>query len=275
MVDVVTPTIRLTEPTPNGDTGVWPGLLNSNFAYIDEAINQTIAVTVPDANVVLVADGTSGDQARYLRYNFTGALTADRTITVPSNVKVGLASNNTTGGHNILLTTGGGSSVTLNNSGWTYFQCDGTNVTVPPLGIGGSATNDNAVAGTVGEYISSSVAPGAAVGLTSTAAVNVTSINLSAGDWDVEGSLGILPAGGAVVSLYQGTISTVSATFPTQPGTGGWFQANYATGIEQQNPTGMQRVSLASNTTVYLVAAVQFASGTVGGFGFLRARRMR
>lgn len=134
MADPLTSTIRLTQPTVSGDSGLWGGLLNSDLAYVDEAINQSITVSIADTNVTLTADGSSSDQARYLRYNFTGALTADRTVTLPANVKVGYASNNTTGGHNVILSAGG-TTLSLTDSSWIFFQCDGTNVTAPTVAL--------------------------------------------------------------------------------------------------------------------------------------------
>ncbi len=106
MVDVLTPTIRLTEPMLGGDLGSWPTLLNSNLLYTDQAINQTVTVSVADVNYSLVADGTGSDQARYATYNITGAWTADRTITLPANAKIGRVINGTTGGHNVILSAG-------------------------------------------------------------------------------------------------------------------------------------------------------------------------
>jgi hypothetical protein len=86
----LTSTIRLTEPTVGGDTGLWGGEINSDLVYIDEAVNQSVTVNIADTNVTLVHDGSSSDQARYLRYNFTGALTANRTVTCKSKSGVGI-----------------------------------------------------------------------------------------------------------------------------------------------------------------------------------------
>src|SRR4029077_4886616 len=49
----------------------------------------------------------------------------------------------------------------------------------------GTATNDNATAGNVGEYIESVIPAGAAIAITSATNTNLTSISLTAGDWDV------------------------------------------------------------------------------------------
>ena len=173
-----TATLRLTKPTINADgNGAWPADLNLNCDLIDRAMNQVVTVNIADTNVSLEADGTNSDQALYAAYNFTGALTADRTVTLPSCVKI----------------------VTIRQHYWRpqrhskrgrhyagnrkcrrrFFYCDGTNVTGPALGRGGAAQiplrsnsgvantgsnkNDSASAGYVGEFVSGGVASGSAI----------------------------------------------------------------------------------------------------------------
>lgn len=128
MADPLTTTLRLTQPTVGGDSGLWGGLLNSDLSYIDQAANQTVTVSVADTNDTLTADGTSSDQARYLITKITGAWTADRTITLPGNAKVGWIVNGTTGGHNVILSAGG-TTLSVPPSSTMMFICDGTNVT--------------------------------------------------------------------------------------------------------------------------------------------------
>lgn len=270
MADPLTSTIRLTQPTVSGDSGLWGGLLNGDLAYVDEAINQTITVSIADTNVTLTADGSSSDQARYLRYNFTGALTADRTVTLPANVKVGYASNNTTGGHNVILSAGG-TTLTLASSAWALFQCDGSNITRLP--IAGTSTNDNAQTGEIGEYKSSVIASGSAVSLTNNIAANITTLSLTAGDWDVWGTADFSISSGA--SSLAGWVNTASAS---QPGSPNGATAALTTSIGAGTTgfaTGIARVSVASTTTVYLSAIASFSAGTAGAFGFLGARRVR
>lgn len=139
-----TSTIRLTEPLVGGDTGTWGGEINSDLVYIDEAINQTVTVNIADTNISLVADGSSSDQARYKRYSFTGALTADRTVTLPANMKVGYATNATSGGKNVILSAGATTLSLPPESAWTLFQVDGSNnVTTPILRTGGLLSTSN------------------------------------------------------------------------------------------------------------------------------------
>lgn len=154
-----------------------------------------------------------------------------------------------------------------------------TGLTTPTGGIKGTATNDAATAGNVGEYISASVLTGAAIGLTSSTDTNITSIALTAGDWDVwvDGYF----SGGATTAVTTGavSISTVSATLNTTPGR---FSATCASGNPIFNGgqvcgvnAGPARLSLAAPTTVYFVANAIFTTSTMAGYGIISARRVR
>jgi hypothetical protein len=135
---------------------------------------------------------------------------------------------------------------------------------------GGTATNDNAAAGKIGEYISSNISRGAGPSLTSDVTGNITSISLAAGDWDLTGLLAV--TGGAFTAI-SGGISLVSATTAPFPGNGLSALLQYA------SPNDMTimvsgRLSLAATTTVFLVV-----NGTsvapLTGYGFIGARRAR
>jgi hypothetical protein len=76
----------------------------------------------------------------------------------------------------------------------------------------GTTTNDDAAAGHIGEYVSSMVPGGTGPALTSGAASNITSISLTAGDWDVSGGPGLFPSGTTNVSFIQMGIYSVYAT---------------------------------------------------------------
>ena len=142
-------------------------------------------------------------------------------------------------------------------------------------GIVGTITNDNAQAGSVGEFISSTVLLGSAVSLSTTVAANITSIALSSGDWDVHGNIALAPGGGATATLLKGWTSTVSATNPTDPNNGADFvlQGNFT--ATQVMSVGIQRISIAAPTTIYLSALANFSGGSLSAFGFIGARRVR
>jgi hypothetical protein len=130
----------------------------------------------------------------------------------------------------------------------------------------GTATNDNAVVGNVGEIISSQVASGAAVALATGVAKDITSINLSAGDWDLWGNI----ATSAAPTSANGWINSVTAVDPGAPNQGAYIQ--WVT--SQCLPVGMMRVSLAAPETLYLSINATFG-GALSAYGFLGARRRR
>lgn len=141
----------------------------------------------------------------------------------------------------------------------------------------GTTTSDNAFAGQVGEFISSTVLSGASIGLTTATPANVTVINLTAGDWDVYGTIDFNPAGTTTITAIAAAINTTSATFPTAPGAGAYqgFTASFSTGFPQFLFAGQTRISLAAPANVYLVAQASFGTSTMRAYGFIGARRAR
>jgi len=149
-------------------------------------------------------------------------------------------------------------------------------------GIVGTTTNNNADAGSVGEVISSSVAVGSAVSLTTATGAftgkTITSISLTAGDWDVFGSVGINMAATTNFTASAGGINTVADTLNSAYEEETRFTYG-ATGFVPNNvfsfafPT--TRVSIASTTTYYLIGYASFTVSTATAFGRITARRIR
>lgn len=148
-------------------------------------------------------------------------------------------------------------------------------------GIVGTTTNNNADAGKVGELIESVILVGSAVALTTATTANVTSISLTAGDWDVWGVVNYALAASTVMAGCTGCISNTSATNLTVPGFGSYFQYNLRAGNELVGatnltlPYGSSRISLSATTTIYLTARANFTTSTMTAFGGLYARRRR
>jgi hypothetical protein len=149
------------------------------------------------------------------------------------------------------------------------------------LGITGTATNDNAVAGYVGEYVETVVAIGSAVALTTATPKDIATISLTAGDWDVE----FIPqfTGGATTTLTY-ALASISQTLNTLDQTNGRYVSQPYSGSTAFNNVpsaalGMGaitvRMSLAATTTIHAVAQASFGVSTCSGYGVLRARRVR
>ena len=148
----------------------------------------------------------------------------------------------------------------------------------PIKSVTGTTTNDNAAAGEVGQYVSSTIVLGSAVGLTTSTPADITSISLTAGDWDVDASLWFGGNGATTVDYFRGSISATSATLDDTPDRFSSTVKSGATvfGVANENiSVGTTRFSLASTTTIYMVADTSFGVSTCSGYGTLRARRMR
>lgn len=137
----------------------------------------------------------------------------------------------------------------------------------------GTTTNDNAAAGLIGEFQSSVIAFASAVGIATATATNLTSLSLTAGDWDVYGNINF------VFSANNGTeadawISTTSASVPDQSLRSLIVPSSGILGTAGVHAP-FKRISIASTTTVYLTGYATFGSGTCSMNGGLFARRAR
>lgn len=150
--------------------------------------------------------------------------------------------------------------------------------------IFGTTTNDSAAAGYVGEYITATVATGAAVVLATTVASNVTSISLTAGDWDVDATVDFNVAATTSITQLQAGISLTTAALAAQTGGGGLGTdpnvsfsqpAEVPTALPDNISTPTVRVSVAATTTVFLVTQCTFTVAGLTAFGTIRARRVR
>ena len=139
----------------------------------------------------------------------------------------------------------------------------------------GTATNNNAPAGYVGEFISSTIAVGGAINLTTGVAANITSITLTAGDWKIAGAIDFHPGATTTTTGLQGGMSLTSATMGAQDSGFALPFAIATTAIDPSEPLAVSRLLLAVTTTVFLVAVGTFAISTLTAYGTISARRMR
>lgn len=139
----------------------------------------------------------------------------------------------------------------------------------------GTATNDNATAGNIGEFPTTSDLTN--VSLTTNTAANVSSVSLTAGDWEVSGCVYYSAASTTTWNQVVAGISTTSATIPTYPGPAITLLAvTFPTGpASSEICSPPVRESLASTTTVYLIARATFATSTMTANGYMHVRRVR
>lgn len=146
--------------------------------------------------------------------------------------------------------------------------------------VQGTNTNDDACAGCVGEYVVASIAAGSGVSLSTGNPSNITSISLTAGDWDVQGVAGFDVTATTDFTQLIGQITVVSGTVGAMTDTNPRVQL-----VRTAGPIGTNadpylgipraRISVASTTSVFLVGQATFSASTVSAFGFISARRVR
>ena len=136
-------------------------------------------------------------------------------------------------------------------------------------GISGRTDGVAAAAGVVGEVLSAVTA--ADVSVTSGTPLNVLSLSLPAGEYELESAL-LVTNSGNVTALSFG-VSSTSAVLPSN-----WYDLySITTTLAAGNSSrqGMsRRLRLSATTTVYLVAQASF-TGTCTAQGYIRAMRVR
>lgn len=134
----------------------------------------------------------------------------------------------------------------------------------------GCSNASAASAGFVGEYMSATVASGAPVSLVSLTAKTITSISLTAGDWDVYGNVGFIVGG--TCTVQEGGISLTTNVLS---GDNIFVISNSGNCLSNNQSVPPLRVNVSTTTTVYLVALVNFSTSTVTAYGTIQARRAR
>lgn len=144
--------------------------------------------------------------------------------------------------------------------------------------IVGVSNASNAAAGSVGQLISSVIASGSPVSLSTGVSANVTSIALTAGDWDVMGNISFnwsITANNLILGAWT---SLTSATAPDASLFNSDVVINSGVVTTFNSITAMDtpsfRVNVSTTTTVFLSCQATF-TGTVTACGGIYARRRR
>lgn len=240
--------------------------------------------------ITVVDSGCSGFGANYIVWKnlqAAGNATADGCQVVTSISNTG-AGTYTVGGTAQVIsindgftwaTSGSGVLLTMpTQSTGTGKMVKDTSPTIKQANLVGTTTNDNAAAGSVGEYVESVVQLASAVALTTGTPINITSISLTAGDWDVRVLGTILPSNTTNMTEFLVSLSTTSATVDTTPGriashTDAGTVYNGTSTITNAIPN--YRFSLSATTTIYFVARSTFSVSTNKAYGIISARRVR
>lgn len=231
------------------------------------------ATAANTASTIMLRDG-SGQVAAT---TFTGALAGNATTASTASAVAVSNITGTASGVLTFLATSTSANFASVLTDETGSASGGVVVFNKAPNIIGSATNDAAAAGSIGEYLTNNAG---GVSMAGGTAKTVTSVSLTAGDWDVEWFVNVQPAATTNVTQVTSSISTTDNTISFTIGDYSLLQ--YGAGglvAGASNGIGMvgykQRVSLSGTTTYYLVSSVNFSVSTLTASGIIGARRAR
>lgn len=168
-------------------------------------------------------------------------------------------------------------------------KSDGTDLlqvtNVNGTAIRGTTTNDAAATGFVGQELTQTRARASATGLTTGTAlsINASALQLTAGDWDVTATCGIIPAASTTITQNNCSISKTTNTTPTPIVTPSGnevrivntYPAAYVPAGDVVLIVPTMRVTLSTQTDFFLVEELAFGASTATTYGYIRARRVR
>jgi len=141
---------------------------------------------------------------------------------------------------------------------------------LPSSRVIGITSGGSQPAGVIGEYPTPTNL--SAVSLTSATSVNVSSVLLQPGDYEISGVVTFSPAATTTVSNIAAGVSSVTNNFGAV-GTYALLSASLTTGTAQYFVAPVQRFSFSTATTIYLIAYATFAVSTCTASGFMHIRR--
>ncbi len=240
------------------DTGIFSG----GSGRIDFTNNNFNSITIDGSNATFAVPITSTPTTNQLVLGIT------RTVTITAPTPASSSRTHT------IPDVAGNASFVMTLAAQTI---SGTKTFDGQLIGKGTATNDSAAAGYIGEYIESVVSNVSvpANGVTG----DVTSISLTAGDWDVSLNTHIVINGATFTATdYEVWISSTSGN----SGTGQVLGSNEAelttaaVGVSASLSVPCYRISITSTTTYYSkIYVANYTVGTPKAYGRLSARRVR
>lgn len=283
---------RLVDVTSTNPISISLSLSGDITAPASSGVLTTTINKTPTSGNLLLANGTtwsSTPMSGAITINSSGATTLGSNTVSSSNIvnntivnadlrqsaALSVIGNTSNATANVADITGTARQVLAVNTAGTSL------VFAQPRGdqLLGTATNDNATTGNVGELLTASVAQGSAVGLSNGVAANVTSLPITAGDWDLWANVYWSSAASTTVTALNAFLTATSGSTGTSP-LGGFINHLCASFTPNSSfiggyTVGPIRLSLAGTQTWFLVTSASFAVAALSAYGIINARRIR
>jgi hypothetical protein len=245
----------------------WGTILNTNVIdLIDDAIAGYEIVSVSSTGITLSDNNGSTDQSRNAALEFAGTLTANVTITIPSEEKTYFVRENTTGSFAVQMKTASGSALNLTQGLNTFVACDGTSIYQVDLPTSVDSFTANTLTAT---SITTSILDATDVNATdvnstnvSATTINTTTINTSTVSATVLNNDGTATFSGPVIGTVTTLTDATSIALDLSQGNNFYIQLTSATGSNRtlENPSNE---TVGQCGAIYVIQAVSTGNKTM------------
>jgi hypothetical protein len=245
----------------------WGTILNTNVIdLIDDAIAGYEVVSVSSTGITLSDNNGSTDQSRNAALEFAGTLTANVTITIPSEEKTYFVRENTTGSFAVQMKTASGSALNLTQGLNTFVACDGTSIYQVDLPTSVDSFTANTLTAT---SITTSILDATDVNATdvnstnvSATTINTTTINTSTVSATVLNNDGTATFSGPVIGTVTTLTDATSIALDLSQGNNFYIQLTSATGSNRtlENPSNE---TVGQCGAIYVIQAVSTGNKTM------------
>jgi len=230
----------------------WGTILNTNVIdLIDDAIAGYEIVSVSSTGITLSDNNGSTDQSRNAALEFAGTLTANVTITIPSEEKTYFVRENTTGSFAVQMKTASGSALNLTQGLNTFVACDGTSIYQVDI----PTSVDSFTANTL-------TATSITTSILDATDVNATTVNTSTVSATVLNNDGTATFSGPVIGTVTTLTDATSIALDLSQGNNFYIQLTSATGSNRtlENPSNE---TVGQCGAIYVIQAVSTGSKTM------------
>jgi hypothetical protein len=250
----------------------WGTILNTNVIdLVDDAIAGYEVVSVSSTGITLSDNNGSTDQSRNAALEFAGTLTANVTITIPSEEKTYFVRENTTGSFAVQMKTAAGSALNLTQGQNIFVACDGTSIyqlDIPTSVSSFTANTLNATSITTSildaTNISATTVNTSIVSATTvnTSTVSATTVNTSTVSATILNIDGTGTFSGPVVGTVTTLTDATSIALDLSQGNNFYIQLTSATGSSRtlENPSN---ATVGQCGAIYVIQAVSTGSKTM------------